>query len=106
MKPATERNVAHNFILLIQSLEDHFVTNKTSLEKTKVHRTEFGTPLVAEMVNLAKAEHSWQAGIRRSSRKRWCTGRFAKEPYRQTQTRPKCVNPNWSWPFDGRIRCC
>ena len=63
MKPAMERNVAHNLILFIQSLEDHFVTNNTSLEKEKVQRTEFGTLLVA---GLCRGEKCLNGNLHRT----------------------------------------
>ena len=101
MKPATENNIAYNFILFIQSLEDHFVTNNTSLEKEKVHRTEFSTPLIAEMVDLS-AEAAISDGVQIAFDQEEA---FAEELYRQLQTRPKCVNPK-PGPFDRRTRCC
>ena len=47
-----------HFILFMESLENYCATNNTYLKKTKAHSTEFGTPLVAAMVDFAKSGKS------------------------------------------------
>ena len=59
-------NVAHNFALLKQSLEDQLAQDSKALEKAKADRTEYSTSLAAGKADLEEVEKSFSrcAGFR------------------------------------------
>ena len=51
-------NVAHNFAMLMQFLEDQLTQDNKALEKAKADKTEFAAALATEKVDLAEASKS------------------------------------------------